>query len=242
MTVGELKQVKNETKTVGSCAYCHVNFINEDQLSQHLLYHKSPEFFNYWLNLEKELPNFDPHDPNLKEIEISEPSEFYKYRPSKENSAPRIHKIQWDWELSWEDWNATAEKPVWEKEILPTCDVCGLEFLHENTLKIHKKRPNCLEPKLAPEKRAAERVKMPYPEKYKSKKRQLRETLENYPDPFSSDDDSDDNPANEDADLDDVDDDEEAFLSKFKISTLSITGCIALAFKLALLRISIASY
>ena len=45
----------------------------------------------------------------------------------------------------------TGQKPVEEKENLPTCKICKEEFLHEDTLKIHNKlRPNCLEPKNPP--------------------------------------------------------------------------------------------
>ena len=132
---------------VASCWHCSVSFTSEIQLNQHLLYHQSPEFYNFWLskctNLEKE---------NLQPILISEPSEYNKYRPSNENSIPKISRELSLWDYTWEDWDAMfGEKPVEELEILPSCRICEKEFLHENTLIIHQSR-NCLKRKKAEKK------------------------------------------------------------------------------------------
>ena len=56
---------------------------------------------------------------------------------------PRVSQ----WDLTWNEKDNAAQKPVEDKEKLPTCDICGEEFLHQNTLDIHKQQPNCLEPK-----------------------------------------------------------------------------------------------
>jgi hypothetical protein len=109
------------------------------------MYHNSPEWYNLWLIYCKK---YQPNNPDsyLEPTELTEPSENYKYKPSAENCVPKTPRVS-EWDLTWDEWDATAQKPIEKEEILPTCDVCGEEFIHQNTLDIHKKRPNCLEPK-----------------------------------------------------------------------------------------------
>jgi hypothetical protein len=123
-----------------------INFPSKFQLDQHEEYHKSPEWFNLWLIYCKKYQPNNP-DAKLEPLNITEPSEYYKYKPSAENSIPKAPRAS-QWDLSWEEWDDAAQKPCEDKESLPTCDICGEEFLHQNTLDIHKQRPNCLELKL----------------------------------------------------------------------------------------------
>ena len=111
-------------------------------MDQHEEYHKSPEWFNLWLIYCKKYQPNNP-DANLEPFEITEPS---KYKPSPENCIPMTPRVS-QWDLTWNERDDAAQKPIEEKERLPTCDICGEEFLHQNTLDIHKQRPNCLEPK-----------------------------------------------------------------------------------------------
>ena len=109
------------------------------------MYHNSPEWYNLWLIYCKK---YQPNNPDsyLEPTELTEPSENYKYKPSAENCVPKTPRVS-EWDLTWDEWDATAQKPIEKEDILPTCDVCGETFIHQNTLDIHKKRPNCLEPK-----------------------------------------------------------------------------------------------
>ena len=74
-------------------------------------------------------------------------------------------------------YSVTGQKPIEEKENFPTCKICKVEFLHQDTLKIHNKlRPNCLEPKNSPKpsrkRQSMERIGLSVTkEKVKSRKR-----------------------------------------------------------------------
>ena len=111
-------------------------------MDQHEEYHKSPEWFNLWLIYCKKYQPNNP-DAKLEPFEITEPS---KYKPSPENCIPMTPRVS-ECDLTWDERDNVAQKPVEDKEKLPTCDISGEEFKHQNTLDIHKQRPICLEPK-----------------------------------------------------------------------------------------------
>ena len=106
--MGELapSQRKNMdlTPIFASCDFCFVNFMDENQYEQHVMYHKSAEFINLWLMCVK---RYQPSNPDAKyePIEIIKPSEYYKYRPTARNSVPKTPRVS-DWDLSWEEWDA----------------------------------------------------------------------------------------------------------------------------------------
>ena len=74
------------------------------------MYHQSPEFINLWLIYCKK---YQPNSPEakLEPIEIYEPSQYYKYKPNSENCLPKTQRPT-NWDLTWEEWNATAEPPI----------------------------------------------------------------------------------------------------------------------------------
>ena len=119
---------KRKQKIVSSCSVCSVSFVTQDQITQHLRYHKSNECYNSWL---QKLPSnyFEGEKLDL----ILEPSENDKFRPSNENSVSRSHI-----DNTWDEWDADAEKTVEKLEVLPSCTICGKEFLHQNTVDIHE--------------------------------------------------------------------------------------------------------
>ena len=156
--MGEILNKKDlhgiEQNIVASCCHCLVSFISEEQLNQHLLYHKSPEFYNFWLKKTKNL-----EEENLEPELISEPSEYFKYRPNNENSIPRKPKEKSEWDYTWQEWDELfGQKSIEERlEKFSKCQICNKEFIHENTLKIHQSR-NCLEPKEIRKLKIRERV------------------------------------------------------------------------------------
>ena len=88
-----MNQVKKtrEIATFASCDICHVKFLTGEQVENHILYHQSDEFYNHWLTLYKKQKK--PEEIDLNPIEITEPSEFSKYRPTLENSIPIKEKV-----------------------------------------------------------------------------------------------------------------------------------------------------
>ena len=133
-----------QTATFATCEICRVKFSTAEQVDQHILYHQSDEFFNYWLALYKKLHPTIDEEEDMKPIEISEPTEFFKFKPTDDNSIPikeqqpigyLDQEPKTEYAISAESlpypWNNTKD--------YPTCKLCGKEFVHINTLKKQKK-------------------------------------------------------------------------------------------------------
>ena len=86
-------------------------------MDQHEEYHKSPEWFNLWLIYCKKYQPNNP-DSKLEPFEITEPC---KFKPSPENCIPMTPRVS-EWDLTWDEQDNAAQKPVEDKEKLPTCD------------------------------------------------------------------------------------------------------------------------
>ena len=94
-------------KIFASCDFCNVNFMDENQLNQHMMYHQSEEFFNLWLIFVKRYQQTNP-DSWLEPVEITKPSEYYKFKPNAKNCVPKTPRVT-DWDLTWEEWDATGK-------------------------------------------------------------------------------------------------------------------------------------
>merc|ERR1711963_312026 len=99
-----LVQLKKNQRCLASCDMCRVKFLSEDQLNQHKLYHKSEEFYNFWLRLYKNQPSYLLEDTPLEFLENSKFSKYNKFKPTEKNSVAKVQN-QKDWELSWAEWD-----------------------------------------------------------------------------------------------------------------------------------------
>ena len=94
-------------KFFASCDFCNVNFMDQNQLNQHMMYHQSEEFFNLWLIFVKRYQQSNP-DSWLEPVEITKPSAYYKFKPNAKNCVPKTPRVT-DWDLAWEEWDATGK-------------------------------------------------------------------------------------------------------------------------------------